>query len=99
QFRKFTLEWPQISERILVLIQNIKTFLVYDLGFSQEQVELWSTELLHKSASSSFAFLETTLFSMAVNAVMLVLIPIYTFLILYYRHQLVEVIYSLFSNS
>ena len=99
QFLKFVHEWPAIREKIGGLIDTVKLFFIQEMGFSVEQVETWSSVLLTKSANSSFEFLETTLESMLVNLVMLVLIPVYAFLILYYRHLLVEVLYSFFASK
>ncbi len=98
QFLKFIQEWPAIREKIATLVQNIKSFFTSEMGFSEDQVETWSAMLLNKSANSSFDLIETTIQSMMVNLVMLVLIPVYAFLILYYRHLLVEVLYSFFTR-
>lgn len=98
QFLKFIHEWPAIREKIVNLIQTIKLFFTSEMGFSHEQVESWSALLFTKSANSIFEFIENSVGSLMVNIVILVLIPVYTFLILYYRHQLVEVVYSFFAS-
>ncbi|HMT28796.1 MAG TPA: AI-2E family transporter, partial [Bacteroidia bacterium] len=99
QFRNFILEWPVISVKISELIGDFKIFLTSQMGFSQQQVDLWFSDILNSSARNTIAMLQTTLISFFVNLVMLVLIPIYAFLILYYRTLLVEVLYSLFPSD
>lgn len=99
QFKKFTQEWTFISVKISELIISIKAFLITDLGFSKEQVEYWSADVLNKTANNTLELIETTLVSAVINFVMVVLIPIYAFLILYYRHQLVVILFSLFSEK
>jgi predicted PurR-regulated permease PerM len=99
QFKKFTQEWTFISVKISELVLSIKAFLITDLGFSKEQVEYWSADILNKTANNTLELIETTLVSAVINFVMVVLIPIYAFLILYYRHQLVAVLFSLFSEK
>jgi predicted PurR-regulated permease PerM len=99
QFRKFTHEWPLISVKIAELIGNLKTFLISELGFSSAQVEYWGADLLNKTANNTLELIETSMVSLVVNLVMLVLIPVYAFLILYYRHQLVDLLYSFFPEK
>jgi len=96
QFQKFTEEWEFVSEKITGLLYTIKSFLIADLGFTKTQVEYWSADVLNKTANNLLLLIENTLISAAVNLVMVVLIPIYAFLILYYRHHLVELLFSLF---
>jgi|SRR5688572_12495212 len=99
QFTKFTQEWPFINEKITGLISSIKKFLIKDLGFSAEQVEYWGADMLNNTAKNTLALVETTIISVFVNVIMFLLIPIYAFLILFYRHNLVDVLYSLFPDS
>ncbi len=99
QFRNFISEWPLLRVKISDLILSIKKFLIIQLNVSPEQVNIWFDDVLHSVANSTFGMIQTTLVSFFVNLVMIVLIPIYAFLILYYRSRLVDVLYSLFPDN
>ncbi|MBL0341611.1 MAG: AI-2E family transporter [Bacteroidetes bacterium] len=96
QFRNFIQEWPAISVKISELVTSVKFFLTSQMGLSQLQVDAWFSDLLSSTAKNTLAMIETTLVATVVNLVMVLLIPIYAFLILYYRQLLVEVLYSIF---
>lgn len=99
QFSKFTREWPYVSVKISELLVSFRNFLVTDLGFSVEQVNYWGADVLNKTANNTLQLIETSLVSVMINMVMVLLIPIYAFLILYYRHLLVQVLFSLFPEA
>ena len=63
------------------------------------EVEQWTTDLTHSMASKLFSWVEAASLSFFVNVVMLVLIPFYAFLILYYRRMLVDLLLGLFSKG
>lgn len=96
QFRNFISEWPLIRVKISDLILSIKEFLTVQFNVSPEQVNIWFDDVLHSMANNTVGMIQTTLVSFFVNLVMVVLIPIYSFLILYYRAMLVDVLFSLF---
>jgi len=99
QFRNFISEWPLIRVKISDLILSLKELLTVQFNVSQDQVNLWFDDVLHSIANNTVGMIQTTLVSFFVNLVMIVLIPIYSFLILYYRSMLVEVLYSLFPSN
>jgi predicted PurR-regulated permease PerM len=96
QFKNFTAEWGVIRIKLGALLLDIKEFFTVSLGFPRDQVEDWFQGMISSTANNTVKMIETTIISVFVNVVMLVLIPIYAFLILYYRSQLVSVLYSLF---
>lgn len=96
QFRNFAAEWSLVSTKLKEIMEAMKTFMVDNMGFPQSQVEEWFAGLISSIAGNTFRMIELTVVSLVVNVVMLVLIPIYSFLILYYRSRLVEVLYALF---
>jgi len=99
QFTGFTSEWTVLSAKLKQLLVDIKEFVTVSLGIPKEQVDEWFHEMISTTANNTVSMIETTVISMMVNLVMLVLIPIYAFLILYYRATLVEVLYSLFPEK
>jgi predicted PurR-regulated permease PerM len=99
QFVTFTRDWNFISTKLKELLENIKFFLITDLGFQQQQVEKGMADLVGSTMSNLAKMLQSSILSFFVNVVILFLIPIYAFLILYSRRLLVDVLYSLFPES
>jgi len=96
QFRNFAQEWSFLSGKLKELVFAFKTYLISDMGFEKAQVEKWFSDFISSTAKNTVEMIETSLVSVFVNIVMIFLIPIYAFLIMYYRQLLVEVLYSLF---
>lgn len=99
QFTGFTSEWAVVSVKLKQLLLDVKEFVTVSLGIPKEQVDEWFHDMISSTANNTVNMIETTVVSMMVNLVMLVLIPIYAFLILFYRATLVEVLYSLFPEK
>lgn len=99
QFKNFTSEWSLLSAKLTRLLADIKEFVNVSLGIPKEQVDEWFHGVITSIANNTFSMIEGTVVSLMVNVVMLVLIPIYAFLILFYRANLVEVLYSLFPSA
>ncbi len=99
QFRNFAHEWTFLSSELRQLLAAIKISLTSDLGIPKPQVDAWFTDLTNSVGSKLFGMLEVLIGSFIINMVMLVLVPIYAFLILFYRHHLVEALYSFFPVS
>lgn len=97
QFMKFTNEWPHVRDKFSMLLDDVRAYLVARLGFSPEQADFWMADLVNSTVRNTFRMIETSAVSMVVNLVMVVLIPIYAYLVLYYRKQLVEIVYNFFS--
>ena len=99
QFTSFTSEWSLVSAKLKQLLADLKEFVIVSLGIPKEQVDEWFHGMITSTANNTFSMIETTIVSIMVNLVMLVLIPIYSFLILFYRANLVQVLYSLFHEE
>ncbi|MFM7176589.1 MAG: AI-2E family transporter [Bacteroidota bacterium] len=99
QFVNFTSDWGVMREKIALLWTSIQTYAVREFNMNPAEVEQWTTDLTHSMASKIFSWVEMAFLSFFVNVVMLVLIPFYTFLILYYRRMLVELLLGFFSKG
>jgi predicted PurR-regulated permease PerM len=99
QFVSFTADWGTISVKIAKLWNSIKQNAVREFNMDPLEVEVWTNDLMHSLASRLFSFVEAASMSFFVNMVMLVLIPFYAFLMLYYRHLLVDLILGFFSKG
>lgn len=99
QFRSFLQEWPLVQGKLVALISDIKLFLVKRFGLSEADVTHWMNEILNSTGQRSLSGLGTSVASLFVNAVMLFIIPVFSFLILLYRRQLMDVLFLVFPGD
>lgn len=92
----FTLKWPLLEKKLLTLINTISEFFISDLQISFVQQELWLSNALDKLPEFILPILKNVLYESSVGLVLIILIPIFSGLILYYRRRLVNSLYSLF---
>ena len=95
QLQRIFNDWPFIREKLSELSLSIQAYITEQFGWSDEQIQVWLQNTLNTSLGSSVGMVGTTLQSLLVNLAFLVLIPIYAFLILFYRRRLVEMLISL----
>ena len=99
QFFEFLNVWPTFQAKLTAFLRQLSDFMVDSHGISREQQGRWMTKLVDETAGNVFNILTTALSFSAVSVVMLVLIPIYALLILYYRRLWVEVLYRIFPGQ
>ncbi len=92
----FTLKWPLLEKKLLTLIDTISEFFISDLQISFVQQELWLSNALDKLPEFILPILKNVLYESSIGLVLIILIPIFSGLILYYRRRLVNSLYSLF---
>ena len=92
----FTLKWPLLEKKLLTLINTISEFFISDLQISFVQQELWLSNALDKLPEFILPILKNVLYESSVGLVLIILIPIFSGLILYYRRRLVNSLFSLF---
>jgi predicted PurR-regulated permease PerM len=97
QFIQFMKEWPELSVKMELLIQNIdkniaeswtKAFIDQEEGLIGSMVSYISVHILPA--------LPNTLYQSSISLVLFILIPIFVALILYYKKLLVEFLYRIF---
>jgi predicted PurR-regulated permease PerM len=98
QFVDFVKEWPTLQSRLDVLFQQVGEALV-QWGISSEQQEVLLSQAGNQTASNLMNVINSTISFSIFSAVMLLLIPIYATLILYYRQLWVEVLFRLFPKE
>jgi predicted PurR-regulated permease PerM len=98
QFIAFGQEWPKLQEKLLLAYNDLSVFMEKNWGVSAETREMWVTNFLHETSSSGIGLIRTTITSSMVSLVLLALIPVYTFLILLYRHRLVIALEFIFPH-
>ena len=98
QFLDFLRELPLIRDKFSDALNLLSSFLAESYGISSEQQSSWVSELFNQSASSILSFVRTTVMTSASSIVLLILVPVYAVLILYYRHHWVKVLYRIFPD-
>lgn len=96
QLRSFLNEWPQVQDKLLALVATLKQYVVAHFGLPASQVDQWVAGMLESTGRQSLSGLGTSIVSLFVNLVVLFIIPVFSFLILLYRQQLMQVLFRLF---
>ncbi len=99
QVKGFYAEWPLLQTKFLDSMESLSVWINQEYNFNKEQQTSWVTRVFNESGMSLMSVVGDTLAASAVWAVLLILIPIYAILILYYRHRWVEVLYRLFPSQ
>lgn len=96
QFLDFLRELPLIREKFSETLHQLRSLLAEVYGISWEQQSSWLSGLLNQSASGILSFARGAIATSASSLVLLVLVPVYAVLILFYRHQWINILYRLF---
>lgn len=99
QLIEFLSEWPEIRSKLSALINDASLLLSEVYSVSKEKQQHWLNNVANGSASQVVSFLGSALSASSFAGVMLVLVPIYAALILYYRHVLVHAAAQLFPGE
>ncbi len=99
QFFDFVNEWPTLQTKLVASLQQLSDFMVNAYGISREQQGRWMMQATDQTAGNLFTIFQKAVSFSAVSVVMLILIPIYSILILYYRHLWAEVLYRIFPEE
>jgi predicted PurR-regulated permease PerM len=98
QFIDFVKEWPTLQARLEDSFQQLAEWLV-SAGVSTEQQQVLLNQAGNQTAGNIMSLLNRTISFSMFSAVLLLLIPVYAVLILYYRHLWVEVLFRLASKE
>lgn len=99
QFIAFLDEWPSLHEKINRSLGDVSRFLVDALGVSFEQQQDFVRQMSDQSGGNLLGIIRRALSASAASGIMLVLIPVYAVLILYYRRQWVHILYRVFPDQ
>ncbi len=99
QFLTFIHEWPSLYVRINASLAEAGRFFTDVFGLSSEQQRSLLNKISNESGNGLFALVRSTLTSSVASVVMLLLIPVYTVLILYYRHQWIRILFRMFPSQ
>lgn len=99
QFLAFINEWPVLHLKINRGLEDLSRFLLEAFNLSKEQQRNILSRMSDQSGSNILAVISNALSASAVSAVLIFLIPVYSVLILYYRHHWLRIFYRLFPSE
>jgi len=95
QLQRIIAEWPTIQVKLTELLFAVETYLAGRFGLTTEEIAAWLKESMNNTLGGSMGMLGNTIQNLVVNLAIIALIPIYAFLILFYRRRLVGILYIL----
>ena len=99
QFVAFVHEWPGVQAKLSSTLQNFSDYLVTSFGITKEQQQNIVSSLSDNSGGNIMQVVKTTISASAFSIVMLILIPVYVVLILYYRTYWMKILHRLFPRE
>jgi predicted PurR-regulated permease PerM len=99
QFASFVEEWPNIYTKLDHSISELSQFLSDVVGFSKEQQQSIIDRISDESGGNVLSVIRRTLSASAVSVVVLILVPVYAVLILYYRRYWMKILARLFPGE
>jgi len=97
QVVEFSNEWENLEIKLQETLNHWSVFLTNEFGINEEKQINYIKNILSNSSSQVFFLLKDTLYSFSESLFYLLIIPIFSALILFYRQLLVQVLYHLFS--
>lgn len=83
--------FPDLQAKLLGLANEISVYAEQTFGIEKGKWRIWATQGVENSIQSIFGFARNTLQASVSGTVLLIIIPVYSFLILYGRERLVRV--------
>ncbi len=99
QFVNFMVEWPAVQLKLSSAAGEFSLLLTDAFGLSKDEQDALVRRLADQSGGNLLQFIRSTIAASAFSAVLLVLVPVYAFLILYYRDYWMRVVYRLFPGE
>lgn len=98
QFIAFLDEWPRIQAMLIQTLADISS-MAEVIGFDQEEQRAFIKQVTDRSGDSLLSLAQNAVSASAFSIVMLILIPVYAVLILYYRHYWMAILVRLFPSE
>jgi predicted PurR-regulated permease PerM len=96
QILEFSNEWQTLETKLEETINQLSLFLTNQFGVNEEKQLNYIKNALNNSGSQIFSFLKNTLYSFSESLFYLLIVPIFSALILFYRRLLVQALYHIF---
>lgn len=98
QISRFTEEFPQLKDKFNGFLSGITAFVSHAFNISEEAIDTWITDTRDGIVESSRAIIGKTLLTLSGVLVLIFLLPVYIFMILFYKPLLLEFIHKLFNR-
>lgn len=95
----FAREWDMLQPRIAIALTQIREFLADSFSVTQAQQDQWLSRAAGEIAGSSMKLISGTISFSATSLIMIVLVPVYVVLILYYRTLWKELLFRAFPSE
>jgi predicted PurR-regulated permease PerM len=99
QFASFIQELPALQAKLITSLKDFSGMLDNVFGISSERQQSWIKGLTDQSAASIVRIVSNAVSASAFSIVLLLLIPVYSVLILYYRRHWMQIVYRLFPKQ
>jgi predicted PurR-regulated permease PerM len=96
QILEFSNEWQTLETKLEETINQLSVFLTNQFGVNEEKQLNYIKNALNNSGSQIFTFLKNTVYSFSESLFYLLIVPIFSALILFYRQLLVQALYHIF---
>lgn len=99
QIVAFSNEWQLFRAKILETATQLSSFIADSFDVSTEKQMTFLENSINNSGNQAVTLLKTALYSLSESFFYLLIIPVYSILILYYRTLLVNVLYQIFPSG
>lgn len=99
QIIQFSHEWQHLEKQLEITLQQLSVFLSEQFGFTAEKQLVYLKNTINQSSSQAFSFLRSVLSSLTETLYYLLIVPLFSALLLYYRHLMMLSLCSLFSTE
>lgn len=99
QFINFYEDWDKLSVKVQEVVIRLESFLKSNFNVTIKDQHSWLEIFMNNSGSQVIPFLKSTTYSLSVVLVFLVLVPILSSLILYYRKLLLKSLNIIFPGQ
>jgi predicted PurR-regulated permease PerM len=99
QASHFSESWPILVDRFTEILNHAITWASGYFDIKPHKIHDWITETKSELINTSTAGIGQTLLGVGSSVVVLLLIPVYVFMLLFYHHLLIDFIHKLFGAS
>lgn len=99
QVVEFSNEWQTFKVKLFETANQLSILLAERFNISVEKQTAFLKNVLNNSGTQAISLLKITIYSISESLFYSLIIPVYSFLILYYRQLLVNVLYRLFHSE
>ena len=96
QILEFSNEWQTLETKLEETTNQLSVFLTNQFGINEEKQLNYIKNTINNSSSQVFLLIKNTVYSLSESLFYLLIIPLFSALILFYRQLLVQALYHIF---